>query len=182
MTLFRTAMLQVFLLLGATLAFAPSAFAHGPTPQKVEESIAIAAPPAKVWEIVENFDGFVAWNPLVETSQGTGGNKPGAERVVVLRSGGELKDSLDEYVEEEMSYSYRLDTPDIEAFPVSFYSATLAVKPGADGGSEVTWDARLYRADTGNFPSETQNDKAAIEAVTKFYKAGLEELKKKAEQ
>ncbi|ODR95734.1 MxaD protein [Methyloceanibacter stevinii] len=177
MTLFRIAVLHAFLLLGAA-----SAAAHGPTPQKVEEGIAIAAPPAKVWDLVKNFDSLVSWNPLVETSMGTGGNEAGAERTVVLRDGGQLKDSLDEYVEEEMSYSYRLDTPDIEAFPVSFYSATLAVKPGADGGSEVTWDARLYRADTGNFPSEEQNDAAAIEAVTKFYKAGLEELKKKAEE
>ncbi|WP_244500546.1 SRPBCC family protein [Methyloceanibacter methanicus] len=170
-------MLQVLLVLGAA-----SAGAHGPTPQKVEESIAVAAPPEKVWAVVKNFDSLVSWNPLVETSMGTGGNEPGAERVVVLRSGGQLKDSLDEYLEDEMSYSYRLDTPDVDAFPVSFYSSTLAVKPGADGGSEVTWDARLYRADTGNFPSETQNDQAAIDAVTKFYRAGLEELKKKAEQ
>ncbi|BAQ15899.1 SRPBCC family protein [Methyloceanibacter caenitepidi] len=177
MTLFRYAMLHVLLLLG----IAPAA-AHGPTPQKVEESIAIAAPPAKVWELVKDFDGLVSWNPLVETSMGTGGNEAGAERTVVLRDGGQLKDSLDEYVEAEMSYSYRLDTPDIQAFPVSFYSATLAVKPDADGGSEVIWDARLYRADTGNFPSETQNDAAAVDAVTTFYKAGLEELKKKAEQ
>lgn len=177
MTLFRIALLHVLFLAGV----APAA-AHGPTPQKVEESIAIAAPPAKVWDLVKNFDGLVSWNPLVETSTGTGGNEAGAERTVVLRDGGQLTDSLDEYVGDGMSYSYRLATPDIEAFPVSFYSATLAVKPGADGGSEVTWDARLYRADTGNFPSETQNDAAAIDAVTKFYKAGLEELKKKAEQ
>jgi len=80
-----------------------------------------------------------------------------------------------------MSYSYRLGTPDIEAFPVSFYSSTLAVKPGADGGSEVTWDARLYRADTGNFPSEAQNDKAAIDAVTQFFQAGLKTLKAQVE-
>lgn len=176
MTLLRIAMLPILL-----LGVVPAA-AHGPTPQKVEESIAIAAPPAKVWDLVKNFDGLVSWNPAVETSTGKGGNEAGAERIVVLRDGGQLTDSLDEYVEDEMSYSYRLATPDIEAFPVSFYSATLAVKPGTDGGSEVTWDARLYRADTGNFPSETQNDAAAIEAVTKFYKAGLEELKKRAEE
>lgn len=169
-------------ILGAVVLSVTPAAAHGPTPQKVEESIAIAAPPEKVWELVKNFDSLVAWNPLVETSQGTGGNEPGAERVVVLRSGGQITDSLDEYLEEEMAYSYRLGTPNIEAFPVSFYSATLAVKPGADGGSEVTWDARFYRADTSNFPSETQNDQAAVAAVTELFKAGLEELKAKAEE
>lgn len=158
-----------------------SAAAHGPTPQKVEESIVIAAPPDVVWAAVKDFDGLAKWNPLVESSAGRGGNEAGGERDVVLKSGGQLVDSLDEYLEDEMAYSYRLATPDIEAFPVSFYSSTLAVSPAADGGSEVKWDARLYRADTGNFPSETQNDQAAIDAVTRFYQEGLKSLKEQVE-
>ncbi len=157
------------------------AAAHGPTPQKVIETITIAAPPEKVWDAVKDFASLAAWNPLVESSEGRGGNEAGGERDVVLKSGGKLVDSLDEYAADSMSYSYRLATPDVEAFPVSFYSATLAVKPGGDGGSEVEWDSRLYRADTGNFPSETQNDQAAIEAMSNFIKAGLENLKKTLE-
>jgi mxaD protein len=164
-----------------TLLAATPAAAHGPTPQKVEESISIAAPPAKVWAAVKDFDGLAAWSPLVESSKGSGGNAADGTRVVVLKAGGQLTDSLDEYLDDEMSYSYRLATPDIEAFPVSFYSSTLVVKSGADGGSEVTWDARLYRADTGNFPSETQNDQAAIDAVTQFFQEGLKTLKEQIE-
>ena len=55
----------------------------------------------------------------------------------MLKSGGQLTDSLDEYVEKDMTYSYRLGKENVDAIPVSFYSATLPVKPGADGGSEV---------------------------------------------
>jgi mxaD protein len=157
------------------------ATAHGPTPQKVEESVVIAAPPDVVWAAVKDFDGLATWNPQVESSAGRGGNAAGGERDVVLKSGGQLTDSLDEYLEDEMSYSYRLGTPNIEAFPVSFYSATLTVKPGADGGSEVAWTARFYRADTGNFPSETQNDQAAIDAMTRFIQDGLQTLKQRVE-
>jgi len=62
-----------------------SAGAHGPTPQKVEQSIAIAAPPEMVWAAVKNFDGLADWNPLVDTSKGSGGNAAGGERVVVLK-------------------------------------------------------------------------------------------------
>ncbi|ODR98281.1 MxaD protein [Methyloceanibacter superfactus] len=162
------------------LAVTPAA-AHGPTPQKVEQSIAIAAPPETVWAAVKDFDGLAGWNPLVESSKGSGGNAADGTRVVVLKSGGQLIDSLDEYLDDEMSYSYRLATPDIESFPASFYSSTLMVKPGANGGSEVIWDARLYRADTGNFPSETQNDQAAIEAVTRYFQEGLKTLKEQVE-
>lgn len=157
------------------------AVAHGPTPQKVVETIAIAAPPEKVWDAVKNFDSLASWNPLVASSAGRGGNEVGSERDVELKSGGKLVDSLDEYLGDQMSYSYRLATPNIEAFPVSFYSATLAVRPGEGGGSEVEWDSRLYRADTGNFPAENQSDAAAIDAMTQFIKAGLENLKKKLE-
>lgn len=166
----------VVVLLGAL-----PATAHGPTPQKVEETIAIAAPPDAVWAVVKDFASLAKWNPLVESSAGRGGNAPGGERDVVLKSGGKLVDSLDEYLDKEMSYSYRLATPNVEAFPVSFYSATLTVRPGADGGSEVAWDARLYRADTGNFPSEMQNDQAAIDAVTRFFQEGLKALKAQVE-
>jgi mxaD protein len=162
------------------LAAAPAA-AHGPTPQKVEETVTIAAPPKVVWDAVKNFDALGTWNPLVASSVGRGGNGQDAERDVVLKSGGQLTDSLDEYLDNEMSYSYRLATPNIDAFPVSFYSATLSVKPGTNGGSEVEWDGRFYRADTGNFPAENQNDEAAIAAMTKFFHDGLQGLKAKLE-
>lgn len=168
-------------LAGLFLLSAGPAMAHGPTPQKVEEAVVIAAPPELVWDAVKDFDSLAAWNPLVASSEGRGGNKAGGERNVVLKSGGTLTDSLDEYLDEEMSYSYRLAAPDIETFPVSFYSSTLAVRPARDGGSEVSWDSRFYRADTGNFPSQTQNDQAAIEAMTTFFREGLQNVKKKIE-
>jgi mxaD protein len=172
--------ISAILAAGVLLVAFPVA-AHGPTPQKVEETISIAAPPDAVWGAVKEFDSLAAWNPLVQSSAGRGGNEAGAERDVVLKAGGQLTDSLDEYLGNEMSYSYRLAKPDIEKFPVSFYSATLSVRPGADGGSEVEWDGRFYRADTGNFPAETQNDEAAITAMTSLFQGGLQNLKKKLE-
>lgn len=168
------------LTLGAVLAVAP-ATAHGPTPQKVEETVTIAASPKVVWDAVKNFDSLAKWHPLVASSAGRGGNGQNAERDVVLKSGGQLTDSLDEYLDSEMSYSYRLARPNIDAFPVSFYSATLSVRPGANGGSDVEWDGRFYRADTGNFPAENQNDEAAIAAMTHFFHEGLQGLKTKLE-
>ena len=54
------------------------ASAHGPTPQKVEESIEIAAPPDAVWNIVKDFGGIANWNPALTKSEGKGGNGSGA--------------------------------------------------------------------------------------------------------
>jgi YVTN family beta-propeller protein len=41
----------------AVLALVGTASAHGPTRQKVRESIEINAPPAKVWAVIGNFQG-----------------------------------------------------------------------------------------------------------------------------
>lgn len=155
--------------------------AHGPTPQKVEEKIEIAAPPEKVWGIVKDFGNVGDWNTALSKSVGTGGNDNGATRVITLKSGGELQEGLDYYSDKEMTYLYRLGKEKVDVFPVSSYTAELSVKPGANGGSLVTWLGRFYRADTGNEPAPDKNDAAAIKAMKSFITAGLQGLKAKAE-
>ena len=73
-------MLQLRLSLACLLlgALSLTASAHGPTPQKVDETIEIAAPPAKVWELVKDFGAISSWSPAVTKSEGTGGNGTGA--------------------------------------------------------------------------------------------------------
>ncbi len=162
------------------VVFVCSASAHGPTPQKVEETIAIKAPPAAVWKVVKDFAGLSGWHAAVANCTGEGGNGTGATRTFTLKSGGELVDSLDEYDEAAKSYGYRLAKENIEAFPVSFYSATLTVNATSEG-SKVEWIGRFYRGDTANFPSDTLNDAAAAVAMRKFFRDGLEGLKTRLE-
>ena len=153
------------------------ALAHGPTPQKVEESIIITAPPEAVWKVLGSFGGIADWHPLVKSATATGGDAAGAERVLTLAKG-EVGEGLDEYDAPARRYGYRMSKENIEALPVSFYTATIEVKE-APGGSEVLWIGRFYRADTTNEPPEEYNDEAAIAAMTDFFKQGLEGLKAK---
>jgi mxaD protein len=162
------------------VAFAVTAQAHGPTPQKVEESVDIAAPPEKVWGIVKNFGAINEWNPAVLKSVGTGGNENNATRTITLKTG-DLVEGLDYYSEKEMDMLYRLSKEKVDVLPVSSYTAELKVLPGDGGGSKVTWTARLYRADTGNEPAPDKNDAAAIKAMKAFMTEGLKGLKAKAE-
>jgi mxaD protein len=155
------------------------ATAHGPTPQKAEEKITIAAPPDKVWAVIKEFSAFAEWNPEVTKCTADGGNAAGATRVITLKNGGELTEGLDDYNDKERRYAYRLAKENIEVFPVSFYSATIAVKASGDG-SEVEWIGRFYRADTSNFPPENHNDEAAVKAMQDFMRAGLEGIKTRA--
>jgi mxaD protein len=157
------------------LAAPALAFAHGPTPQKVEEKVEIKAEPAKVWTLVKDFGGIKAWHPSVESASFKDG-----ERTLKLKGGAALVESQDENDDATMTLGYRLSNEGTDAFPVSSYSATITVK-AVGGGSEVVWQGRGYRLDTSNEPPEGKDDPAAVKALSDYFKAGLEGLKKKAE-
>ena len=170
--------------LGLLLALAAPAQAHGPTPQKAEAKATVAAAPDAVWKIAGDFAGIGAWHPMVKAVKAKGGNAAGAERVLVLEKG-EITDGLDEVDAAQRSLSWRLNTENVEALPVSFYTITLSVNDaggGKDGGtSEVVMTGRFYRGDTSNFPPDELNDEAAVAAMTAFFEAGVNGLKAKAE-
>lgn len=165
---------------GALLALAVlPARAHGPTPQKAEAEVVIAAPPEAVWPLIADFGAIGSWHPDLKAVR-AGGSAPGAERVLVLEKG-EISDSLDEIDPPGRRLAYRLAKENVEAFPVSFYTATVTVTDAGGGNSAVQWTARLYRGDTSNFPPDELNDEAATAAMTTFLQDGLNGLKAKAE-
>jgi mxaD protein len=167
----------------AALSIPVLAHAHGPTPQKVDEEITIAASPEKVWGIVGDFGAIAAWHQDVKEAKATGGNEAGqAERELMLANGERIKEGLDEYLAEQRMLGYRLARENHAALPVSFYSATMEVVDDGKGGSIVRWSGRFYRADTGNFPPEHLNDAAAVAAMTGFFRNGLESLRTVAEK
>lgn len=157
-----------------------TALAHGPTPQKVLQSVTIKATPEAVWGIVGDFGGIGRWHPDVAKAEATGGNAEGGQRKVTLTTGGTLVEGLDEWKGPERTYSYRMSDPDLKALPVSSYSATLTVTPEGDG-AKVEWMGRFYRGDTGNEPPEDLNDDAGREAMNRYFADGLKGLKAKAE-
>jgi mxaD protein len=156
------------------------ALAHGPTPQKVDQSITIAAKPDAVWAVVGDFAGIGSWHPAVAKSEGQGGNASGGRRAVTLRAGGTLDEGLDEWDAAKRTYSYRLSDADLKALPVSSYSATLTVTPDGDG-SKVEWIGRFYRGDTGNEPPEDLSDAAGKAAMNRYFGDGLKGLKARVE-
>ncbi|MGH8651321.1 MAG: SRPBCC family protein, partial [Gammaproteobacteria bacterium] len=62
-------------------------WAHGPSRQKITETIQIDAPPAKVWATIADFHDM-SWLPGVVKTTGAGGNAPdAAKRQLTLDSG-----------------------------------------------------------------------------------------------
>jgi carbon monoxide dehydrogenase subunit G len=165
----------VLALLGAA---ALPAGAHGPTRQKVVETVKIAAPPAAVWARIKNFDALTDWHPAVQSSPADKGNTEGSERTVSLKGGGTLHETLERYDDATMRYSYRMK--DGGALPVTNYTSTISVV-GEGNTSTVEWRGAFYRGFPNNDPPPDKNDEAAVKAITGVYQSGLANLKKLVE-
>jgi Polyketide cyclase / dehydrase and lipid transport len=159
----------------------PVGWAGGPSRQTITETIQIDAPPAKVWATIADFHDM-RWFPGIAKTTGEGGNDPDvAKRQLTLDGGATIDESLYKYDAVAMSYSYRIDKVDVKVLPVNDYSATIAVLPAEGGKSTVEWRGTFYRGYPNDDPPPELNDEAALKAVAKVYRAGLESLKKKIE-
>lgn len=161
--------------------YAHPTLAHGPTPQKIDEQIVVAVPPAAAWALVGNFANFAAWNPALSGSSADKGNAAESVRTLNFTKGGSVTEQLDEYLAGEMSLSYRSGrTTDPKVLPASSYSARLRVVPDGSG-SRIEWRCRAYRADTNNDPAPGLDDAAVVQALRAYIQPALTAAKKKLE-
>ena len=168
-------------LLGATAlatALPLTAQAHGPTRQKVTETVTIDAPAATVWARIRDFGALKDWHPAVADSPASQGNTVGSVRLVQLKGGGALTETLESYDDAQMKYSYRLK--DGSPLPVTNYTSTIRVTDSG-GKAQVEWRGAFYRGYPNNDPPPDQNDEAAVRAITGVYQSGLANLKRLVE-
>ncbi len=163
------------------------AWAHGPSRQKVTESIEINAPAEKVWALVGNFRD-ASWIPAVAKTEGTGDNTPasgtgndGAKRTLTLQGGGVVEEALDAYDAKEMTFSYEITKVDVKVLPVNDYSSHVTVTANGADKSTLEWKGAFYRGFMNNDPPPELNDEASKKAVTDLYKSTLEAVKAKLE-
>ena len=179
----RRSMVGALAFMAAGMVAVGSATAHGPTRQRVSQTVEIAKPPEAVWAIVKDFDGFARWHPLVASSKADRGDEVGSKRAVVLKAPGDpsFVEELLKYSDADRSMSYKIEAVDPKVLPVNNYTAWLEVRPNPSGGSTVEWRAAFYRGYMLNDPPPELNDAAAVKAVTGVFRAGLDNLKRVAE-
>jgi hypothetical protein len=172
-------MLKRLAIVAALLAVMPAlALAHGPSRQKVTETVEINLPADKVWAVVGKFQDM-GWTGIATKTEGTGDNTPGATRKLTV-PGGTLDEKLLKYNAEGKTYSYELPKADPKVLPVANYSSTITVT-GEGDKSKVEWKGAFYRSYVNNDPPPEESDEAAVKAVTGLYQAALANLKKKIE-
>lgn len=153
--------------------------AHGPTRQKVTEKVEINAPADKVWAAIGNFQDM-GWHPAIAKTEGSGGNDKDAKRVLTLKPGGTIAETLTKHDAAGMSLSYEITEVDVKVLPVANYSATLSVE--AQGAkSVVEWKSAFYRGYLNNDPPPELSDEAAVKAIKGVFRSGLDALKAKLE-
>lgn len=164
----------------ALMLAAGPALAHGPTRQKVDETVVINAPPEKVWAVVQNFHDM-SWDPDVASTDGDGENTVNSTRTLHMKGGGELVQVLETYKPEKHSYSVFMPHNDPKVLAVADFSSQLSVTATDNGMSSVEYRAAGYRGDPNGDPPEALNDASAITAMKAYVLDGLDGLKKKVE-
>lgn len=166
----------------AMLAFAPGAFAHGPSRLKAEQSVVLDATPDEVWQVIGKFDDM-SWHPAVARTEMTPDGAPAdipEESTRILHLNAEsgdptITERLMTIDPDKRQYKYMITDVAVEVLPVTNYSSTLQVKD-KDGKAEVVWRGGFYRGFPNNDPPADQNDDAAIAAVGGIYQAGMDAL------
>jgi mxaD protein len=156
-----------------SLCVSGAVFAHGPTPQKTDETVQVAATPDVIWKKISEPCGVSKWHPEIAECEVVNEK----QQRLTLKNGKKILQEIDEIATAEMTIAYRFaGEVDITALPVS--SLNGKIKVAADGsGAKVSWTARYYRAFTGNEPPAGQDDESAKNAIDAFVKAGLNGLK-----
>ena len=158
--------------LGAAILAAP-ALAR-PT-LSVTEKVELAAPAAKSWEAVKNFDGLHTWHPGFASTEITKGenNRKGAVRVLTLKDGGaKITEELLGWNDKKMMMKYRItDSP----LPITGYVSTIKVAPLKSGGSVVTWSS-TFKGKSAK-PKEGEDDASLKKLISGVYTGGFDNLK-----
>ena len=143
----------------------------------VQKSVTIAAPADKVWDAVKSFDALQTWHPAVASDQIVSGTNDtvGAVRLLTLKGGGTIKEKLLGFDATGHRFRYAI----VEGvLPVSHYTSSLVVTSLGSDKTLVTWSGKFKRKNVGDEPADTENDKAATDAISGVYQSGLDNLKK----
>ncbi len=155
------------------LLFPGLIFAHGPTRQKVSESVTITTELSEAWTLISDLQNIGQWHSVYK-SIGNKGEDPQPLSMFSQESGVVQILTIDS---EKKLFKYRLKKPG--GLPVNNYSARLLLEKGESGKVKITYKGAFYRKYLNNDPPPEENDEAALAAVTKMYKDTLKKFEKR---
>ena len=145
------------------LIFPGLLFGHGPTRQKVSESVIINGEAGNAWSLISNLAKIGDWHSQYKSIKSKGEDL----QPVSMFAGGPGVIQILALDPEKKLLKYRLKKPGI--IPVNNYSGRLRVEQIDSDKIKITYKGAFYRKYLNNDPPPEENDDAAIAAVSKMY-------------
>lgn len=144
--------------------------AHAVDTLYVVKSVELNQPVDVVWKKVSDFGDLGAWHPAVAKTEIVAGKNghAGAQRVLTLQDGGQVKETLLTYIPKSHQYTYKITDG---VLPVNQYVSTVRVNSNGQGKSLVVWESHFL-------PKSPADEKTARETIKGVYDAGLNQLQK----
>src|SRR5262249_13792453 len=135
---------------------------------EVKVSEPVAAPAAKVWELLGDFGGVTKWGGAMLESCRVEGSGVGAVRTIGLPGGGTIQERCEGYDPggRALTYSIIGDSP----MPIRDYLSTCRVVETGAGMCRVDWEGRF---EPNGIPEEQ-----AQGLVRAIYQGGIAEVRK----
>jgi len=140
----------------------------------IQESVTVAATPARAFAVVSRWDALQSWCPaFASTEIRSGGTAVGSVRAITLANGPTFTEELLALDTKALSYRYRIvESP----LPIVDYVSTVKVLE-AGGQTHVVWSSSYKRRAKDN-PTPEQDDAAMLKLVGGLYKACLANARK----
>ncbi|UCE84845.1 MAG: SRPBCC family protein [Deltaproteobacteria bacterium] len=134
---------------------------------KVEVVEEIAAPAAKVWELIREFGAVDRWAAGVESCS-VEGEGVGAVRTLGMAGGLSLQEKLESFDDAGRSFGYAIvgDNP----LPFRNYHSVVTVEEKGADRCTYTW--------TGTFEAEPATEAQASGIIRSIYTGGIQSLRK----
>ncbi len=132
----------------------------------VSKQVVLDVPPSTAWALLGDFNGLNRWHLAVAASDLNGdGTSKGSKRVLTLGDGAKINETLVDYHNSGMSYTYKITESPL---PLSDYVSTIKVEGNDKGTSTVTWSS--------SFNAAGVDDAKAVEIISGVYEGGLQAL------
>lgn len=150
-------------------ALTVTSMAFAAEPLFVVKSVELNQPVDIVWKKVADFGDLGAWHPAVAKTEIVAGknNTAGAKRVLTLKDGGKINETLTAYNAKAKSYTYKITDG---VLPVNDYVSTVSVHSNGEGKSVVVWQSQF----NAKAPAD---EKTASDTIKGVYDGGLNQLK-----
>jgi hypothetical protein len=140
----------------------------------VYQTADIAAPPGKVWGLVNGWNSLHAWHPVFVSTRLISGenNVVGSMRQLTIKDGPSFDEELLQYNAQDMMLQYRIVGQN--DLPIQDYNSMLGVTPIGPDRTLVVWRS-MFRSKPG------QKDDDNMKLINGVFRAGLDNLKQMSE-